>query len=173
MSQNCHPGNLLPRAEDAQIDIRKFEQYSMDPNNRKNGGKWTAFAAIGYDVQSLLGRRAGAQDVINQLRAKLGSAPATKGEASIYGDRFEVKLEIKGPSGKEGILYSQRDRFALFAAIEYVRSEGGLGEITDTPHPIPPKQSPTQYDCGRLLALRSLLRGTKQSAAARSGGSYS
>jgi len=87
MSQNWNPGNPLPKAEDAQIDIRKFEQYSMDPNNLKNGGKWTAFAAIGYDVQSLEGRRAGAQDVINQLRAKLTNAPATTSEASIYGDR--------------------------------------------------------------------------------------
>ncbi|MBC6471861.1 MAG: hypothetical protein GDA48_02755 [Hormoscilla sp. GM102CHS1] len=104
MSQNFHPGNPLPNAEDAQIDMRKFEQYSMDPNNPKNRGKWTAFAAMGYDVQSLEGRHAGAQDVINQLRAKLVNTPATKGEASIYGDRFEVKVGIKGPLGKEGIL---------------------------------------------------------------------
>lgn len=63
MCQNWNPGNPLPNAEDAEIDIRKFEQYSMDPNNPRNKGKWTAFAAIGYDVQSLNGRHAGAQDV--------------------------------------------------------------------------------------------------------------
>jgi predicted Zn-dependent peptidase len=104
MYQDWNAGEPLPRVQDAEIDSRKFEQYSMNPTNPANQGKWMAFAAIGYDVESLHSRNAAAQDVINQLRQGLVDAPATQSQSSIYGLRFQVRVRIQGPNGGEGTL---------------------------------------------------------------------
>lgn len=76
----------------------------MNPNNPANQGKWMAFAAIGYDVQSAESRNAATQDVLNQLRQRLANAPATQGQTSIYGLRFQVRVRIQGLNGREGTL---------------------------------------------------------------------
>ncbi|MBN3911412.1 MAG: hypothetical protein HWQ35_34215 [Nostoc sp. NMS1] len=104
MSQDWNPGDPLPKAEDAEIDSRKFEEYSMNPNNPGNQGKWMAFAAIGYDIQNLEARNAATGDVIRQLREGLGNAPAVKGQRSIYGFRFQVRVRIQGLNKREGTL---------------------------------------------------------------------
>ena len=64
MEQNWNHGDPLPSVQDAMIDPQKFEEYSMNPNNLTNQGKWMAFAALGYDVKSASSRNAAAQDVI-------------------------------------------------------------------------------------------------------------
>jgi hypothetical protein len=46
------PGNPLPEAQNAEIDPKKFDEYSMNPDNLQNGGKWKAFEQIGYENQS-------------------------------------------------------------------------------------------------------------------------
>lgn len=107
MCQNWNPGDPLPRAQDAEIDPRKFAEYSMNPNNPKNKGKWMAFAAIGYDMESSQSRSAAAQDVINQLRQSLSNAPATEDQSSVFGVRFQVMVQIKGPNGGEGTLVTK------------------------------------------------------------------
>lgn len=78
MYDDWTPGQPLPKAENAQIDPRKFEEYSMNRNNPANQRKWMAFAALGYDVESIQSRQAAAQNIINQLRQGLAKAPATK-----------------------------------------------------------------------------------------------
>ncbi len=104
MYQDWNAGDPLPKAQDAEIDSRKFEQYSMNPTNSANQGKWMAFAAIGYDMENPQSRNAAAQDVINQLRQGLVNAPATQSQSSIYGLRFQVRVRIQGPNGGEGTL---------------------------------------------------------------------
>ncbi len=104
MSQDWKPGDPLPKAEDAEIDPRKFEEYSMNPNNPGNQGKWMAFVAIGYDVQNAELRNAATGDVIRQLREGLANAPAIKGQTSIYGFRFQVRVRIRGLNKREGTL---------------------------------------------------------------------
>jgi hypothetical protein len=76
----------------------------MNPNNLQNGGKWKAFEQIGYDVYTPQGRSIGAQNLIEQLRLSLQSAPANQGKTSTYGPRFVVQVEIEGPNGKKGTL---------------------------------------------------------------------
>jgi hypothetical protein len=98
------PNAPLPNGAAATIDLAKFDRYSMDPNNTGNGGKWKAFQALGYDVQTEGGRTAGAQNVVNQLREKLATTPASLGKSSTFGPRYEVRIEIKGPNGREGTL---------------------------------------------------------------------
>ncbi len=104
MYQDGNAGDPLPRAQDAEIDSRKFEQYSMNPTNPANQGKWIAFAAIGYDVENPQSRNAAALDVINQLRQGLVNTPATQSQSSIYGLRFQVRVRIQGLNGGEGTL---------------------------------------------------------------------
>lgn len=98
------PGNPLPEAQNAQIDPKKFTEYSMKQDHPENKGKWKAFEKIGYDVHTPKGRGAGAQNLIEQLRLSLQNAPANQGNASTYGPRFVVQVEVKGPNGKKGTL---------------------------------------------------------------------
>jgi hypothetical protein len=93
----------LPNSNGAIIDGAKFAKYSMAPNNKGNGGKAIAFRKIGYDIDTEAGRQAGASDVVDQLRSQLETTPATKGKSTGFGQRFEVRVQIKGPSG-EGTL---------------------------------------------------------------------
>src|SRR5207249_4733860 len=53
-------GDPVPKSSKAVIDRAKFERYSMDPNNKANGGKAIAFKKIGYDVDTASGRQIGA-----------------------------------------------------------------------------------------------------------------
>ncbi len=96
-------GEPLPRSSKAVIDRAKFEKYSMDPNNKGNGGKAIAFKKIGYDVETEAGRHVGTTNVVDQLESQLATTPAKKGKSTGFGDRFEVRVHIKGPSG-EGTL---------------------------------------------------------------------
>jgi len=94
----------LPDAERAQIDENKFTRYSMDPNNPNNGGKAAAFRKIGYDIDELSAREAGAQNVIAQLRQQLSTSPATTGKSTSFGARFEVRVTIQGPAGSGSLV---------------------------------------------------------------------
>jgi hypothetical protein len=46
------PGNPLPEAQNAQIDPKKFDEYSMNPDNPQNRDKWKAFEQIGNENKS-------------------------------------------------------------------------------------------------------------------------
>jgi hypothetical protein len=115
-----------------EIDIRKFAEYSMNPNHPNNQGKWMAFAALGYDVESSLGRHAGAQDIISQLRQGLVDAPSIPGQPSIHGSRFQVKVRVKGPNGGEGTLVTSwqidRDRDVPRLVTNWLEVDRSLGE---------------------------------------------
>ncbi len=93
------PGHPLPNAAGAVIDMAKFSAYSMDPNNKGNGGKAAAFKQIGYNVDDEKARQAAATEVANQLKSALPKTEATAGKASEYGQRFEVRVPITGPKG--------------------------------------------------------------------------
>jgi hypothetical protein len=101
---NWKPGNPLPNAENAEIDLRKFSEYSMNPDNSQNQGKWIAFNAIGYDVRTAESREAAAQTLIDQLRQSFLEAPANPGKLNPYGIRFNVASTIQGSNGRQGVL---------------------------------------------------------------------
>jgi hypothetical protein len=75
----------------------------MDPNNKGNGGKALGFKKIGYDIDTATGRQTGATDVVNQLKKQLPTTAAKKGKTTGFGNRFEVRVRVQGPSG-EGTL---------------------------------------------------------------------
>jgi hypothetical protein len=107
MEQEWKPNQPLPNADKAKIDPRKFEEYSLNPDNPNSQRKWIAFMTIGYDVNSSQGRHIATQDIINQLRATLPNAPAIQEQSNIYGLRFEVQVMIKGFNKQEGILITK------------------------------------------------------------------
>jgi hypothetical protein len=100
-------GYPLPGYQVAQVDPRKFKDYSMNPHNPNNNGKWQAYTTIGYDLSTPESRETAAQDVINQLLINLSSIPAKAELSSEHGIRFEVKVPIQGPNGKRGILITK------------------------------------------------------------------
>ena len=104
MNIDWKQGEPLPNAEEAEIDLRKFTDYSMKPENPTNQGKWMGFAMIGYPVETPEGRQIATQDVIQQIRETLPYAPAYKSKNNPYGMRLRVTIIIKGFNGKQGNL---------------------------------------------------------------------
>jgi hypothetical protein len=99
--------NRLPNYKRAQIDPRKFKDFSLSPDNPRGKSKWRGFVQLGYDVHTSQGREAATQDIIKQLQSRLGSSPAAPGTVSSYGFRFEVRTEIVGPNGKVATLNTE------------------------------------------------------------------
>jgi hypothetical protein len=77
----------LPNADAAVIDPAKFQDYSMDPTNPQNNGKWQAWQQIGFNVDTQAGRVAATQDVLQQLKTQLPTAPATPTTLTQWGSR--------------------------------------------------------------------------------------
>jgi hypothetical protein len=104
MSISWKEGEPLPNADQAEIDLRKFTDYSWQPNNPQNQGKWMGFAMIGYSVETQEGRQIATQDIIQQIRQILPYAPAYKSKNNPYGMRLKVTIRIKGFNGGQGNL---------------------------------------------------------------------
>jgi hypothetical protein len=94
----------LPRASEAAVDPAKFVDYSMNPANPGNQGKWIAFAELGYDVSTPEGRRVGFAHILQQVTAALPCALAGDPFPTPYGSRYRVKIEILGLNQKKGTL---------------------------------------------------------------------
>ena len=56
MKNDWQVDEVLPKAAQAEIDFRKFTEYSINPSNSNNQGKWKAFDLLGYNVNSVQGR---------------------------------------------------------------------------------------------------------------------
>jgi hypothetical protein len=104
MDINWKEGETLPNGEKAEIDMRKFTEYSMKPDNPQNQGKWMGFAMIGYPVETPEGRQIATQDVVQQIRQNLPHIPAYKSKNNPYGIRLKVTIRIKGFNEKQGNL---------------------------------------------------------------------
>jgi hypothetical protein len=94
----------LPNFVEAEIDPEKFYRYSMDPMNIGSQSKWIAFEEIGYNVHDDESRWNAAQNVIEQLKDSLPDVPAKPGKTTQYGQRYQVRTQITGPTGKMGTL---------------------------------------------------------------------
>ncbi|MDJ0658862.1 MAG: hypothetical protein QNJ42_05165 [Crocosphaera sp.] len=107
MDQNWQSGNPLPMAKYAEIDPRKFTEYSMNPSNPNNQGKWKAFEALGYNIDSFQNRHIAVESIIHQIRSQLEHTPAIFNEPSPYGNRFTVIISITGLNNREGKLVTK------------------------------------------------------------------
>lgn len=95
---------MLPNADRARLDRRKFTAYSMAPENPRNRGKWKAWDRLGYDVHNA--REHAADDVIRQIERQVRDTPARAGKRSEYGQRFETEHLIVGPNGRRGTVFA-------------------------------------------------------------------
>lgn len=89
----------MPSFERVFIDPAKFANYSLDPENPHNRGKWQAFQQLGYDVHSEAGRQAGAQNLIQQIEEKLTSTSIEKLNVATFGERYRAEVIINGLNG--------------------------------------------------------------------------
>lgn len=97
--------DVLPNLELAQVDERKFSDYSLNPAHPANRGKAGGWRALGYDVDSPQGRREAARElhglVLSELPAR-GKVEETRDTPR--GLTHRVLNAITGPNGKDGTL---------------------------------------------------------------------
>jgi len=94
----------LPNYQQADIDLAKFVDYSMNPTHPRNQGKWLAFETVGYRLHEQSTRLEAAQAVVQQLINQLPQAQVTVGNTTPYGVRYRVRCPITGPNGQVGTL---------------------------------------------------------------------
>ena len=97
--------DVLPNLERAEIDERKFSEYSMNPRHPDNKGKADGWRALGYDVDNLQARREAARELRDlTLEESLANGKVTEVRKDSYGPRPRVISGITGPNGKNATL---------------------------------------------------------------------
>ena len=83
----------LPNAEDAQIEPAKLRDYLLSSSHPIGRFKYGFFSTLGYSREQW-----------SQLEADLldlaATGEATLGESTEYGQKYEVRGMLKGPSGR-------------------------------------------------------------------------
>lgn len=84
--------NILPGAENAEIEIRKFTEYALNPLKDENKSK--AFKqALGYTVEN-------AEDLIENIRSNIKNFNAVEKPDNGYGKRYEILMTLTGANSK-------------------------------------------------------------------------
>jgi hypothetical protein len=97
--------DVLPNLERAEIDERKFSEYSMNPGHPDNKGKADGWRALGYDVDNPQARREAARELRDlTLEESLANGKVTEVRKDSYGLRPRVISGITGPNGKNATL---------------------------------------------------------------------
>lgn len=83
---------ILPKADEAVIDNRKFTEYALNPEKDPNKAK--AFElALGYNLSNW-------KELKERILEGLKTCEATNKGNNGYGVKYEVIIPIKGPNGK-------------------------------------------------------------------------
>lgn len=99
----------FPRAQDAidivqwnwsEIDCKKFNEYSMNPEHPQNRGKAKGWEEIGYNVRDKEDRLDAAWDMVAVSRRILPDGHVTEIKDTPYGMKFHAVNGIIGPNGK-------------------------------------------------------------------------
>lgn len=86
---------LLPHRDRAEIPEKKLMEYMLNPDHPKGGSKAVAFRdVLGYTKEN-------AQELASSLLAGLNSWRATEREPQKYGQPYEVKMILTGPTGRQ------------------------------------------------------------------------
>lgn len=84
----------LLNAARAQIDVRKFTEYALNPMSADGQHKARVFqSALGYTRENY-------QGLVEQIRTGILSNPAIKGTLDGYGARYTVDVLVTGPRGQ-------------------------------------------------------------------------
>lgn len=97
--------DVLPNLEMAEIDERKFSEYSLNPGHPDNRGKADGWRTLGYDVDNPQARQKAARELrdltLNELLAN-GKVAEVRDDS--YGPRLRVISGITGPNGKNATI---------------------------------------------------------------------
>jgi hypothetical protein len=95
----------LPNPDRAEIDERKFSEYSMNPAHPDNKGKADGWRALGYDVDNPHARLEAARELRDlTLEESLENGKVAEVREDSYGARPRVISGITGPNGKNATL---------------------------------------------------------------------
>lgn len=87
----------LLNAERAVIDMKKVEEYALNPDHPVGGNKAKVFeSALGFN-------RSNMRDLLDQIRAGVRTAVARPGAVDQYGARFTVDIDVVGPKGSGAV----------------------------------------------------------------------
>ena len=87
----------LPNADHAIIPVAKLRDYLLDLGHEKGGSKARLFYALGY-------RRSRWQELESDLRSQVLMEDAIEISPSRHGRRWEIRAELRGPSGTATIV---------------------------------------------------------------------
>ena len=97
--------DVLPNLDKAEIDERKFSEYSMNPSHPDNQGKAGGWRALGYDVDNPQARQKAARELRDlTLEELLATGKVAEVRDDSYGLRPRVISGIMGPNGKHATM---------------------------------------------------------------------
>jgi hypothetical protein len=97
--------DFLPNLEMAEVDERKFSEYSLNPGIPRNGGKADGWRALGYDVDNPQARQEAARELRDlTLSELLADGKVAEVRDDSYGPRLRVISGITGPNGKDATI---------------------------------------------------------------------
>lgn len=96
---------IMPNLHLAELDRRKFSDYSLNPDHPHNGGKAEGWRALGYDVDNLQARHQAAQE----LREIICDELLTRGKVADtrdtpFGPMHKILNGFIGPNDKHATL---------------------------------------------------------------------
>ena len=89
----------LPYADQAVVPPEKVRDYLLSPSHPVGRFKARFFASLGYSTDRW-------EVLAADLKALAADGDAVEGEASAYGQKFEVRGRITGPDGRVADLVS-------------------------------------------------------------------
>lgn len=96
---------VMPNADRAEIDTRKFSDYSLNPDHPGNNGKADGWRALGYDVDSQQARSEAAEDIRELIRdGLLVNGKVAETRDSPFGPKYTVLSGFTGPNGRHSTL---------------------------------------------------------------------
>jgi hypothetical protein len=97
--------DVMPNLHWAEVDRRKFDEYSLNPDHPQNHRKADGWRALGYDVDDPQSRRAAGQDLKDLIsHGLLADGKVAQTDETAYGQRHKVLNGFIGPNGKHGTL---------------------------------------------------------------------
>ncbi|MFP9443049.1 DUF6883 domain-containing protein [Pectobacterium brasiliense] len=89
---------VLQNSDKATIDKNKLTGYALNPEHPAGGHKAKVFeSALGYNQSNM-------DELIAQVRLRVGSSPAVLGNATNYGQQVIVDMPIEGINGGSAIV---------------------------------------------------------------------
>jgi len=97
--------DVLPNLNWAEIDHRKFADYSMRLDHPQNGGKANGWRALGYDIDDPDARQEAARDLKDLISDELlQDGRIRKLSESEHGTKYQVQNGFIGPNGRHATL---------------------------------------------------------------------